>query len=187
MAAAGPAAERVWDDDGTVRGVRLEHRPADGGYRTYRGTVRVCTGLSRLRQFVADPSRLQEWIPYTREARALPSTGNVVVYYLRTIAPWPFKDRDMVYRIAPLPPDGSGTLRIGLTGVPGAIPEQRGAVRLAAADGLWTLALEDDAVAVTLRLTIDARPAPAFLANRRLAATVSGMLANLAARFPCAS
>lgn len=179
------AADDDWQRDGVWRGVALEYHTADSGYRAYRGTVHVCTTLPGLQAFVADASRLKAWIPFTEEAYALPGSGHAILYYLRTSAPWPFKSRDMVYRLVQRPADGSRTLLIDLQGVPDAVPEQSDAVRLKAADGRWMLTLEGGVIGVTLVLAIDPRPAPAFLANRRLAATVGGMLANLAAQFPC--
>jgi hypothetical protein len=185
--AAGLAAatEDNWSPAGKTRGVTLDSRPTPAGYRAYRGSVRVCTDLRGLQRFVADASRLHEWIPYTEEARALPGQRRWERYYLRTSAPWPFKSRDMVYRLVPEPAGEVGTIHIRLEGLPDALPEREDAVRMTSADGRWTLTPRDGHIRVALSLAVNPGPVPTFFANRRMAATVAGTLTNLAEQFPC--
>lgn len=184
-AAAHGADHRVWQSAGEADGVQLAYHDTPTGYRAYRGATRVCTHLAALQTFVGDAERLPEWIPFTEAARALPAPGPDELYYLRTRTPWPLQSRDMVYRLEALPPVTDGTVRIAISGEPDALPPQQGAVRMEAAEGLWTLHADGTGIAVTLRMEIDPGGAPTFFANRRLAATVAGMLANLRARFPC--
>lgn len=184
--ASAPApADAAWSPAGENRGVALEWAPSDIGQRAYRGAVTVCTDLHGLQTFVADASRLHRWIPNTEEAYALPDEGPHPRYYLRTGAPWPFKSRDMVYRLVAQPADDSGSLRITLAGEPQAIPVRSDAVRMDAARGLWILTPGNGRIHVSLELAVDAGRVPGFFANRRLAATVGGILANLATQFPC--
>jgi hypothetical protein len=180
------AAGDDWHPAGENRGVALESRPTADGYRAYRGAVTVCTDLAGLQRFVADASRLDEWIPFTEAARALPNEDGQQLYYLRTSAPWPFKSRDMVYRLTSESAVDDGTIHIRLEGLPDALPEQQGVVRMKSAEGRWALTPGNGHIHVELRLAANARRAPAFFADRRLAATVAGTLANLAEEFPCA-
>ena len=183
--AAWPATEEGWQPAGWNSGVQLDYRPTPSGFRAYRGSVEVCTDLGPLRRFVADAAHLDEWIPYTEEARELPHEEPEQLYYLRTSAPWPFKSRDMVYRLTPLPEDRTDTISIELEGVPDALPERHDAVRMTSAEGGWTLVSGNGRIEVTLSLAVNPGRAPAFFADRRLAATVGGTLANLARQFPC--
>jgi hypothetical protein len=185
LCASPAAADDTWSPAGETRGVALQSRPTATSFRAYRGAVAACTDLVSLLRFVADASRLREWIPHTAESHALPEQGGHALYYLRTSAPWPFKSRDMVYRLTPEPADEGGTIRIGLEGVPDALPARRDAVRMTAADGTWTFTPGGGRIHVELELAVDPGFAPAFFADRRLAATVAGTLANLAERFPC--
>ena len=178
-------ADGDWSPAGKQRGVTLEAKRTSSGHRAYRGAVLVCTDLAELQRFVADASRLEEWIPYTEAAWSVPDPAGERLYYMRTSAPWPFRSRDMVYRLSQEPSDGDGPIHIDLEGVPDALPEKEEAVRMRSADGRWTLTRQDGGIEVALRLTVDPGPAPAFFANRRLAATVAGTLSNLAAQFPC--
>lgn len=177
--------EAHWHPAGDADGVTLEWRPSEVGQRAYRGGVDVCARLPELRAFVTDPSRLAEWIPFTEAASAVPAPPGERRYYLRTSAPWPFKARDMVYRLRPSETEHG--VRLIVEGVPDAVPEREGAVRMRAAEGAWLLAPEDGRIRVTFQLAVDPGALPGFLVNRRLAATVAGTLANLAARFGCDS
>lgn len=175
----------VWTADRTVNAIDLESQPRDSGFRAYRGSIVVCARLDELQAFVADASRFHEWLPYTEEARALDDPeGGGELYYLRNSAPWPLQSRDMIYRLT-LEPGGDEVLRIALDGVPDALPPQAGAVRMKSAEGLWTLRTDHCRLHVTLSLAVDPGRAPSFFVNRRLAATVSGTLANLQKHFPC--
>jgi hypothetical protein len=185
MAGLAAATEDNWSPAGKTRGVILDSRPTPAGYRAYRGSVSVCTDLRGLQRFVADASRLHEWIPYTEEARSLPGQRGWERYYLRTSAPWPFKSRDMVYRLVPEPVGEAGTIHIRLEGLPDALPKREDTVRMTSADGRWTLTPRDGHIRVALSLSVNPRSVPAFFANRRAAATVAGTLANLAEQFPC--
>lgn len=185
------AAESGWSAARTVRGVALESRPTPSGFAEYRGQVSVCTSQQNLERFVTDASRFPSWVPFTETAHALPDDGRGTRYYVRTDAPWPFRSRDMVYRVMPRGADGEGSadgagrLRIDLAGEPDAIPERGDAVRMAGAGGRWVLEARGERIDVALRMSVDPGSVPRFFANQRIAATVGGMLANLRQRFPC--
>ncbi len=188
LTAAGTTSatgEDGWDDDRSVAGVALESRPTASGFDEVRGRVTVCTDVAALQQFVGDPQRFDEWIPFTEEARALAKEGDGERYYLRTATPWPMRSRDLIYRVDPRPAAADGTLRIDLVGEPDALPPQPGSVRMDGASGAWTLQPGAAGVDVALQMTVDPGRVPALFANRRLAATVGQMLANLRDRFRC--
>lgn len=182
------AVASEWTGAGTVRDVALESRPTASGFAEYRGRVSVCTSRQTLARFVTDARHLQSWVPFTETAHALSDDGRGTRYYVRSDAPWPFRSRDMVYRVLPGSDAAAGTgaaLHIDLVGEPDAIPERSDAVRMAGASGRWELEVHDGRIDVGLRMTVDPGSVPRFFANRRIAATVGGMLANLRERFPC--
>ncbi len=185
-AAAATAGAEAWQPARSVRDIEVESRPTESGFRAFRGSTVVCTDLQTLHDFVTDPDRFDEWIPFTETARRLPSDAAVRLYYLRTRTPWPLRSRDMVYRLSEHPASRDDRIILDLEGAPEHLPPQKGAVRMQSARGQWRLWPRGDRVEVTFGLALDPGRIPAFFANRRLAATVGGMLANLAQRFPCA-
>ncbi|MEQ8858019.1 MAG: SRPBCC family protein [Pseudomonadales bacterium] len=177
-----PAAD--WSAARSVAGVALESRPTATGFDEVRGQVTVCTSVATLTDFVRDPERFPEWIPFTEDAHAVPDPG-AESYYLRTATPWPMRSRDLVYHVVRHPVAADGTLRIDLRGDPDALPPRDDAVRMAGASGVWTLRPGSRGVDLALQMTVDPGRVPALFANRRLAATVGQMLANLRERYSC--
>ena len=183
LAGSGSAAED-WSPAKTVEGILIESRPTESGFDVHRGTTTVCTDIESLERFVADTSRFQEWIPYTRSAKLLDRTAVDFVYYVRTTTPWPFKDRDMIYRISRQEADDE-SLRLIVTGQPDYQPLADNAERIQAATGEWYLIPAAGGITVSYELYVHPGAVPRSLANRRLATAVGLTLANLAAAFPC--
>ena len=138
-----------------------------------------------LEEFVADTSRFEEWLPYTRSARLLDSTPQSFIYYVRSTTPWPLEDRDMVYEITrhEEPDDG---VRLDVIGLPDFFPETKDVTRIREAAGQWHLLEEDKAIKISYQLYVHPGRVPAFAANRRMASVVGKTLANLVTHFPCA-
>ena len=178
------AAGQEWQKGRKVDGVQVYHRPTTTAIREHRAETLVCTELTALEAFVSDAGHFTEWVPFTRSARLLERMPDQIVYYVRSITPWPLADRDMIYRVRRLP-DGGGVVRLELTGLPDFRPEVEGATRIRSARGAWLLVPEARGVRVSYQLLVDPGAVPAFVANRRLASVVGQTLANLAARFPC--
>ena len=173
-----------WTPVRTVDGVAVESRPTESGFDVHRGEASVCTDLDSLEAFVADTSHFGDWVPYTRSVQLLDQSADDLVYYVRSATPWPFKDRDMVYRIT-WPDSADDGLRLLLTGLPEYHPETENTERIRAAAGEWHLVPVDAGIRVRYQLYVHPGAAPAFMANRRLATVVGRTLANLAAHFPC--
>ncbi len=184
-AVAATAGAEPWQPAGSVRGIEVESRPTESGFRAFRGSTVVCTGMQTLHDFVTDPDRFADWIPFTEAARRVPGDTAERLYYLRTRTPWPLRSRDMVYRLSEHSASGDDLVILDLAGAPEHLPPQKGAVRMRSASGQWRLRPRGDRVEVSFQLALDPGRVPAFFANRRLAATVGGILANLTQRFPC--
>lgn len=169
-----------------IEGVSVEAKPTDSGFDVHRARTSVCTNLSALEVFVADTSKFQEWIPFTRSARLLDESDGSYVYYVRSASPWPARDRDMIYRITREETVDQG-LKLIITGLPNYEPPVRNAERIRAAAGEWLLRPVGNGIQVNYELYVDVGSVPVFFANRRLATVVGQTLANLSARFPCSA
>ena len=174
-----------WAPARKVDGVAVERAHTASGIDAHRASVEVCTDLDGLSEFISDTSRFSEWIPDVKQSRLIEQDDASAVVYLRNSAPWPLKDRDMVYQLtdAGHPADG---LRIEMTSLPERVPLEDDAVRVSTAEGEWVLDAHEGMVQVTYALYLDPGPAPKFMANRRLATTLGKTLANLRTVFPCA-
>ena len=173
-----------WAPVREVAGITVEARTTSSGFNEHRGSATVCTRLDVLETLVADTDRFPEWLPYTRDAQLLEASGGEFTYYVRTITPWPLKDRDMVYRITRRPAGDDG-VHLAVVGLPDHGPKHRGVTRMREASGEWQFNESGDALTVSYRLFVDPGPVPVPVANGRLASAVGQTLANLVSRYPC--
>ncbi|MFU8815245.1 MAG: hypothetical protein ACNA7W_07860 [Pseudomonadales bacterium] len=187
VAGAGPAgaSDPAWLPVATVGEVKVEAKPTASGFHATRGSITLCTGLQSLLNFLGNPSRFPEWIPYTEEARSLERSADAQIFYMRTATPGPARSRDMIYRAERQIDAGPGQVRLVLEGLPDHLPPQPNAVRMRAACGEWLLERHDGYIRASLQLEVNPGRVPRQLANRRQALIVGGALANLAERFPC--
>lgn len=186
LVAAASVESSEWFPAKVVDGVQVEARSTPSGFDRHRGEVLVCADTSRLQAFMADVSHWHEWIPDVKEVRLLETEPESVTLYMETAVPWPFKTRDMVYRLTLAESsDDRERLRISIVGLPDYLPRAKDAYRMLEAAGEWRMTREGDRVRVIYELYVDPGRVPRFLANRRLAASVGKTLANLAALFPC--
>ena len=183
---SGLALADDWRAVRTIDGVAVEFRPTESGYHVHRAETAVCADLDSLEVFVGDTSRFKDWIPYTRHAELLEQSEAGYVYYVRSMSPWPLKDRDMVYRITRMEGD-SQDLKLAVTGLPDYQPPRENTERIQEAAGEWHLVPFERGIRVRYQLYVHPGTGPAYFVNRRLAAAVGKTLANLAAEFPCGS
>jgi hypothetical protein len=202
IASAG-AADSEWRRSATVHGVVVEAKPTPSGFHTHRAAATVCAELETLLDYLSDATQIPSWLPYTDAARELESDAGteaaVQMFYVRSATPWPMKPRDMVYRVylanradgTPVEASDAhahgadGQMLLVLQGVPDHLPPQPGAVRMKSAEGAWSFEHDGERVRMSLRLQMDPGAVPKGFANRRMAATVGGALANLRRRFSC--
>lgn len=161
----------------------VESRHRDSKYEEHMGAVTLCGTLTDVLLFVSDPDQLADWVPQTLSAERLRDKPDGVVYHVVTDAPWPYRNRDMVYDLT-VSLHGT-TATVTMKGLPEEAPPPGNLFRMRDVDGEWWFESRDGQVDVRLRLWVDPGGGPAFIVNRRAAATVGGMLANLRDRFVC--
>ena len=186
LAASAFAGEADWEPVRKVHGVEVEGLMMPSGFRSHRARVAVCTDLSDLRAFISDTSRFSEWIPDLAEVRLLEQTDDAVIYYMRSKAPWPVKDRDMVYRLSGLPGlEDDATVALAIEGLPERVPEAEGAYRMHEVAGQWRIWERGDRLEVLQQIYLNPGDVPRMFANRSMSASLARTLSNLVARFPC--
>ncbi|NIP16462.1 MAG: hypothetical protein GWM88_17615 [Pseudomonadales bacterium] len=156
------------------------------GFRSHRAQVDVCTNLADLRAFISDTSRFHEWIPDLAEVRLLEQSDDGVVYYMRSKAPWPVKDRDMVYRLFGVADSGdAASVALAIEGLPERVPEVDGAYRMHEVAGQWRIWERGDRLEVQQQIYLNPGDVPRMFANRSMSTSLARTLSNLAARYPC--
>ena len=156
-------------------------------YRSFKAVVTVRASIEDIVDVLKDADRYTDWYGYTKSSVSLTRSGNEQFNYVETNFPWPFKNRDMVYRMTVDTSDTRGTL-IRLTGLPDYVPEKRGIVRMSQAEGY--ILLEPDAGKTRVTYVFHSDPGggvPAKLANRSISelpfTTLRGLRRELARRY----
>ncbi len=176
-------AESAWKAARDVEGVGVESRETTSKYHEHRGRVMLCGKLESVLKYVSDVDALAAWVPHTGAAKKLEETPSGIVYHVVTLAPWPYKPRDMIYALDVHLQGASA--KVTMKGLPRRIAPQQGTVRMQAADGVWTFTTQGEQIEVVLQLWIDPGGGPKLLVNRRAGTTVGKMLANLRSEFAC--
>lgn len=182
---AGVPDDPDWFQAATVDGVQVEGLSTPSGFDEHRANALVCTDVASLKAFIADISRWREWVPDVDELRLLDTSAGSVTFYMKTGVPWPFRARDMIYRLTEAESGDAGDLRIEVIGLTGYLPQTKRAYRMEEVAGEWRVIREGPHIRVAYQLYVNPGPAPRFLANRRLARSLGKTLANLASHFPC--
>lgn len=94
------ATEGVWTVISTRDGVTtLENEVVQGGYREYRGVARLAISFEEAVAIIKDIPGTIHWLPRTRRSDEIRWVSETeVLLYIVSNAPWPFKDRAMVWQ-----------------------------------------------------------------------------------------
>jgi hypothetical protein len=134
------AADDAWTLVATRDGVgTYENRSKTNGYREYRGIARLPVDFDEAVAVIKDIPGTVDWLPRTRrsdEIRRLSETE--VLLYVVSNAPWPFKDREMVWKRHSLT-DTDDHFLMTFDAVPEPYDGETGTLRVNSAHGEWEL------------------------------------------------
>ncbi len=158
--------ERVSDDEGIV----VDRREAPGSaLKEFRGRALIDAPIARLLAVLDDVARRTEWMSRNVESRLLERESGRDVVYLRTDAPWPVADRDMVIEGRLIADPAGHAIRIELRGVAHPKePPRAQTVRITSLRGHWLLVSDRGGAATRVEYQVFADPGgslPAWLSN----------------------
>lgn len=134
------AADGSWTLTNTRDGVETyENQAKKGGYREYRGIARLPVGFDEAVAVIKDIPGTVDWLPRTRrsdEIRWISETE--VLLYVVSRAPWPFKDREMIWKRHYLV-DTDEHLLMTFDAVTEPYDGESGTLRVKSAHGEWEL------------------------------------------------
>ena len=171
LVAGGASAEDGWEQlskgDVTIRVRKRADIP--GGREVWAEGV-LDVGIQDIQSVLRDHESFRQWMPYVTESRVL-STGpeGTRVTYTRLNLPV-ISNRDYVVRVVDeqlLGADGTGQFRQTWTSENGALPEQKGVVRLRHNQGSWVFTPRGEGKAhFVYRFTVEPGGSiPGFLAG----------------------
>ncbi|MFZ6009070.1 MAG: START domain-containing protein [Bacteroidota bacterium] len=119
------------DNDGVVVYTRTEQ---NSDFKSFKAVALVDASIDEIIKVLKDADSYTKWYGYTRTSKALKQEKDLQYNYVETIFPWPYSNRDMVYRMSVDTSDPVVT-KIFFEGIPDYIPEKKGIVRMQKAEG----------------------------------------------------
>ncbi|WP_207496440.1 START domain-containing protein [Aridibaculum aurantiacum] len=113
-------------------------------YKSIKVEAIIPGNLERLLKIMMDPNSNKDWIYRTHQSYLLQRySNNEVLSYTETSLPWPASNRDVPLRVKMSMDEKNGSLKIYSTGVPNAIPEKAGIVRIPYFNSVWDIRYKD--------------------------------------------
>lgn len=154
------------DKDGIVVYTKVEK---DSDFKSFKAVMLVDASTSEIIRLLKNADSYTQWYGYTKTSKVLKREKDDQYNYVETIFPWPYRNRDMVYKMS-INTSNPEAAVISLKGIPDYIPEKKGIVRMKKAEGYILLEPQDDNTEVTY--VFHSEPGdnvPVWLANSSIA------------------
>ncbi|GAA0893963.1 START domain-containing protein [Fulvivirga kasyanovii] len=173
-------AQGAWEMDKDKDEIKIYTRDKKGSdFKSFKGIVLIETSMVEIIKVLRDADNYAKWYGFTKTSKLLEQYKDEQYNYVETMFPWPYKNRDMVYKMS-IDASNPDTTKIHLLGVPDYIPEKDGIVRMQKAEGYILLRPLGKQIEITY--VFHSEPGdnvPAWLANNSIAElpfkTLSGL------------
>ena len=159
-----------WEIDKDKDGIKVFTRvEKDSDFKSFKAVMIVDASISEIVKILRDSDEYTKWFGYTKTSKLIKKEADVQYNYIETIFPWPYSNRDMVYRMSIDTPIDE-TVKITIKGIPDYLPEKKGIVRMKKAEGYMLLKPLDDKIEVTYIFHSEpGENVPSWLANHSIA------------------
>lgn len=139
----------------------------------------VAASTEELLKILKNADDFTSWYGFTKTSKLLKQERGVQYNYVETIFPWPYSNRDMVYRMS-IDTSIPRAIKITLKGIPDYIQDKKGIVRMEKAEGYILLKpMEDKTEVIYVFHSEPGDNVPSWLANNSMAElpfkTLSGL------------
>jgi START domain len=142
-------AQSSWEvsrnEDGIVVYIRAEKGSA---FKSFKAITTLEASTDEIINKLKDADNYSKWYGYTKTSKLIKQEDSVQYNYVETIFPWPFANRDMVYKMS-IRSRHAGVVEIALIGLPDYMPEKKGIMRMQKADGYLLLKPLDSKTEIT--------------------------------------
>jgi len=163
-------AQTSWEIDKSKDGIVVYTRDEkDSDFKSFKAVVLVDASLDEIIKLLKNADNYTEWYGYTKTSKLLQQEENVQYNYVETIFPWPYSNRDMVYRMS-VDTSNPAETKISLKGLADYVPEKKGIVRMKKAEGYILLKpLESKTEVIYVFHSEPGDQVPVWLANKSIA------------------
>jgi hypothetical protein len=163
-------AQQSWEIDRDKGGIIVYTKEEEGSaFKSFKAVITIQASTDEIVEVLKNADDYTKWYGYTNTSALLKEEGDTQYNYVETIFPWPYSNRDMVYRMS-VNVSANGAVKILLKGIPDYLPEKRGIVRMKKAEGYILLQPLDGKTEVTY--VFHSEPGdniPPWLANNSIA------------------
>lgn len=132
-------SQTSWKVDKNKDGIVVYTRAEKGSaFKSFKAVATIEASIDEIISILKDADSYLKWYGYTKTSKLIKKENDVQYNYVETIFPWPFVNRDMVYRMSTNTLH-SGVVKISLIGLPNYIPEKEGITRMQKAEGYLLL------------------------------------------------
>jgi hypothetical protein len=163
-------SQNKWEIDNNKDGIKVYTRVEKGSdFKTFKAIIEVDNTIDEIIKILKNVSEYTNWYGYTKTSKLLKAEKEAQYNYVETIFPWPYSNRDMVYKMS-IEKDSSGAVKVLLKGLPNYIPKKKGIVRMKKAEGYILLQPNNKKTQITYVFHSEpGKNIPAWLANNSIA------------------
>jgi len=158
-----------WELEKNKNGIKVYTSKAETAkYKSVRVEAEMAGNLDKLVKMLLDAGSNKEWIYRTNNSYQIKKlSANEVLSYTETSVPWPASNRDIPLRLHLNRDFKNNTLKVTAVGLPKAIPEKNGIVRIPYFNSWWDVKVTgDNKLKIVYFLEVDpGGSVPAWITN----------------------
>jgi len=162
-------AQDGWKLSKDKDGIKVYTRASDESpFDEFRATMQLNQSIHSLIAVLQDIENMPEWAYNVKSARILKEYGDTIQFYYTEVSlPFPFTNRDAVYRNSYDWKNDSSLLVVDIQMLPKYIEENEDLVRIPFGKGFWRVkVLSEERLDVTFQMVVDpGGSVPAWMAN----------------------
>lgn len=164
------SAQSLWKIDKQKDDITVYTRvESDSEFKAFKAVMTVEATTTDILEILKNADDYVKWYGFTKTSKLLKQETDVQYNYVETTFPWPYSNRDMVYKMTIDESDPKEVV-ISLTGIPDYLPERKGIVRMKAAAGFILLKPIDGNTEITYQFHSEPGDnIPVWLANSSIA------------------
>ena len=173
-------SQTPWELDKNKDGIKVYTRiEENSGFKAFKAVMTVDASTDEILKILKNTASYTKWYGYTKTATLLKQEKDVQYNYVETIFPWPFKNRDMVYKMT-TNTFNNDSLKISLQGIPDYKESKKGIIRMKKAEGYILLHTSNEKTEIIYVFHSEpGNSIPAWMANSSIAKlpfkTLSGL------------
>ncbi|MFY0686019.1 MAG: hypothetical protein JXQ90_02580 [Cyclobacteriaceae bacterium] len=162
-------SQSSWELDRDKDGIQVYTRQEqESDFKSFKAVMTLWTTPAQIMNVLREADQYTRWYGFTKASELLNQTDTTQYNYVETIFPWPYSNRDMVYRMS-TSLINANIIKVSLRGIPDYIPAREGIVRMQHAEGFMLLEQVDDKTIVTYQFHSEPGDVPSWLANNAIA------------------